>query len=567
MIGTLLVNRYELLEKIGEGGMGIVYKAKCHLLNRVVAVKILKAELSNDENFVARFKREATSVASLSHINIVNVHDVGAENNINFIVMEYINGKTLKQVIKENGRVTSKKTLEIALQIAKALECAHKNKIIHRDIKPDNIMIMEDNIVKVTDFGIAKVVDSRTITNSNKVMGSAHYFSPEQAKGNFVDCRTDIYSLGIVMYEMLTGRVPYNAESSISIAMMHIQKAVVPPQEIITDIPDNVNMVVLKALEKEPIKRYQTAKEIGDDLRAIKENPNFKINLNNSLSDATKIVKPVVGSDIRDEFTTVMSQAADPEKSIIKKDRKALSRNKRLSANKKVMIIIASIILVLIVGVLGKFLFKGRALATPIAIVKTTDPKAVEKLSVKEKTQVEEEKPVEEKVPVDEKKFVPELIGSTQDVAEKTIGNNEYLIGKISRNYSETVVKGLVVSQTPEVNTSYEKGGKIDLVISQGKKIVQVTVPQLNGKTIDEAGKILDDIQLELGDETPVKKNDKESKGNHSKDDNKNNNKNDNKNDNKNNNKNDNEKIFMQNIEAGTMVDMGTKINVSYYEN
>ena len=241
MIGTLLLNRYELLEKIGEGGMGIVYKAKCHLLNRFVAVKILKAELSNDEDFVARFKREATSIARLSHPNIVNVHDVGTENNINFIVMEYINGKTLKQVIKENGRLSSQKTLDIVLQVAKALECAHKNNIIHRDIKPDNIMITKDNMVKVMDFGIAKVDDSRTVTNSNKVMGTVHYFSPEQAKGNVVDCRTDIYSLGIVMYEMVTGQVPYNAESSISIAMMHIQEPVIPPKEIITDIPENIN--------------------------------------------------------------------------------------------------------------------------------------------------------------------------------------------------------------------------------------------------------------------------------------------------------------------------------------
>ena len=168
------------------------------------------------------------------------------------------------------------KTLDIAFQIAKALECAHKNNIIHRDIKPDNILITEDNIVKVTDFGIAKVADSVTVTNSNKIIGTVHYFSPEQAKGNFVDCRTDIYSLGIVMYEMVTGQVPYNAESSISIAMMHIQEPVIPPKEIISDIPENINQVILKALEKEPINRFQTAKEIADILNAIKEDPNLK---------------------------------------------------------------------------------------------------------------------------------------------------------------------------------------------------------------------------------------------------------------------------------------------------
>ena len=302
MIGTLLLNRYELLEKIGEGGMGTVYKAKCHLLNRFVAVKILKAELSNDEDFVARFKREATSIARLSHPNIVNVHDVGTENNINFIVMEYINGKTLKQIIKENGRLSSEKTLDIAFQIAKALECAHKNNIIHRDIKPDNIMITEDNMVKVMDFGIAKVADSRTVTNSNNIMGTVRYFSPEQAKGSFVDCRTDIYSLGIVMYEMVTGQVPYNAESSISIAMMHIQEPVIPPKEIITDIPENINQVILKSMQKEPIKRYQTAREMADILKTIKEYPNFKINVNNGPDDATRIMGEAVVSDIENDL-------------------------------------------------------------------------------------------------------------------------------------------------------------------------------------------------------------------------------------------------------------------------
>jgi len=201
----------------------------------------------------------------------------------NFIVMEYINGKTLKQVIKENGRLRFEKTIDIVLQIAKGLECAHSNNIIHRDIKPDNIMITKDNMVKVMDFGIAKVADIRTVTNSSKIMGSVHYFSPEQAKGIFVDCRTDIYSLGIVVYEMVTGRVPYDAESAITIAIMHIQKMVTAPKEIITDIPGNINQVILKAMQKEPIKRYQTAREMAEVISEIKKNPNYKVKMNNEL--------------------------------------------------------------------------------------------------------------------------------------------------------------------------------------------------------------------------------------------------------------------------------------------
>jgi len=374
--------------------------------------------------------------------------------------MEYINGKTLKQVIKENGRLSSEKTLDIVLQIAKALECAHKNKIIHRDIKPDNIMITEDKLVKVMDFGIAKVVDSRTVTNSNKVMGSVRYFSPEQAKGNLVDCRTDIYSLGIVMYEMVTGQVPYNAESSISIAMMHISGPVTAPKEIITDIPENINQVILKAMQKEPIKRYQTAKEMAETLRAIKENSNYKIEVNEGVDDATKVIGAAVVSDITDDFTTVMSQGAVSEETMIKKDGEVLLGNKKRGKNKKAMIIIASIILVMLVGVLGKFLSKGKSINAPTPIVKTTAPKAVEKL------------------PVNEKKSVPALIGRPQNIAEQIVVNNGFLLGNITNNYSNSIAKGLVIGQSPEVNTSYEKGGKIDLVISQGKKIVPVTLPQ-----------------------------------------------------------------------------------------
>jgi len=516
MIGTLLLNRYELLEKIGEGGMGIVYKAKCHLLNRFVAVKILKSEFSKEEDFVARFKREATSAASLSHPNIVNVHDVGEENHINFIVMEYINGKTLKQVIKENIRLGSGKTLEIVLQIAKALECAHENNIIHRDIKPDNILITENNIVKVTDFGIAKVADSGTTTNFNIVMGSAHYFSPEQAKGRAVDYRTDIYSLGIVMYEMVTGRVPYNAESSISVAMMHIREAIIPPKEIFDDIPENINRAILKAVEKEPINRYQTAKEMAGVLNTIKEDFGLKVNLNNELQDATEVMEPVVVSDTND-FTTVMSQV-DIKSPKIKKAKKV--GKKDFSKNKKIMIIIGSIILVLIIGAFGKYISKGSDTDTPAILAETTASEGI-----------------------NENNLVPPLIGSTQEIAEQTIINNGFLLGNVSSKFSDSVVKGEVINQLPVADTTYEAGGKIDLVISLGQKPAQVAVPQLIGEEIDEAEEILEALQLKLGVATPIKVKTK-GKGNRSR----------------------NDEIFKQDIDAGTLVDVGTEINVSYYQ-
>ncbi|WP_298837037.1 protein kinase domain-containing protein [Clostridium sp.] len=395
MIGTFLLNRYELLENIGQGGMGTVYKAKCHVLNRFVAVKILKEELSDDEEFVSRFKREATSIAKLSHPNIVNVHDVCSENGVNFIVMEYVDGKTLKQIIKESGRITSKKTLDIVFQIAKALQCAHTNGIIHRDIKPDNIMITKDEMVKVMDFGIAKVADARTVTNSNKVMGTVHYFSPEQAKGSYVDCRTDIYSLGIVMYEMVTGKVPYNAQSAITIAMMHIQGSVTPPKEIIADIPENINQVILIAMQKEPIKRYQTAKEMSEVIGAIKENPNYKVIVNSEIDGSTKIMDAVVASNIKQDLTTVMSKEAIleqtimeetifdnsvVEETILKKESEELPIKKKLIKNKNSMLIVTSIILVMIIIMLGKSLSNGVA-----SSVKTPVPKVVSKVPVIEK--------------------------------------------------------------------------------------------------------------------------------------------------------------------------------------
>ena len=522
MVGKLLLNRYELLEKIGEGGMGIVYKAKCHLLNRFVAVKILKAELNNDEEFVARFKREGISVAKLSHPNIVNVHDVGTENNINFIVMEYINGKTLKQLIKENTRISADKALDISLQIAKALECAHKNNIIHRDIKPDNILITEDNVVKVMDFGIAKVSDAQTITNSDKVIGTAHYFSPEQAKGNFVDGRTDIYSLGIVMYEMVTGKVPYNADSAITIAMMHIQEPVIPPKEVILDLPQNINQAILKAVEKEPINRFQTATEMVDILDSIKKDPYF--NLNNRADDGTKLMdRVVIVPNATDEFTTVMNPVNVPEEPIIKNDKKLLWGNNGPSKSKRIMIVVASIFLVLVIGVLGKGISKSTGNSTPNATTKVSDGKIA----------------------------VPSFTGKTQEVATKMITDNGFLLGNVSNEFSDSTAKGLVISQTPKENTSYEKAGKIDLIISQGKKIVQVKVPQLNGETINEAETILTGLKLKLGEARAVEIEQEDSKGKKSKGKKSNDSKG---------------KIFKQDIEVGTLVDIGTEINVSYYD-
>ena len=250
--GRLLGNRYEIIEKIGVGGMATVYKAKCHVLNRFVAIKILRDEFTTDEEFIKRFEVEAQSAASITNPNIVSVYDVAKEGNLHYIVMELIQGKTLKEVIVgERGPLPWKWSVNIAMQIASALEVAHKNNIVHRDIKPHNIIITEDGIAKVTDFGIAKAVSNSTITAFGTTLGSVHYFSPEHARGGYTDAKSDLYSLGVVMYEMLTGKVPFDADTPVSVALKHMQEEPKPPIELNPNIPQAVNDIITKALKKD----------------------------------------------------------------------------------------------------------------------------------------------------------------------------------------------------------------------------------------------------------------------------------------------------------------------------
>lgn len=296
MLGRILGGRYELEEKIGSGGMAIVYKARCHLLKRHVAVKVLRPELVEDEEFVARFKRESQAAASLSHPNIVNIYDVGEENGIYYIVMEYVKGKTLKEYIREKGKLDWEEAVRIAIQICSALKHAHKNGIIHRDIKPQNILVSEDGTVKVTDFGIARAVTSATVTMAGaNVMGSVHYFSPEQARGGHVDAKSDLYSLGIVLYEMVTGTVPFEGDTAVSVALKHIQEKVKPPEELNPDIPKSLQDVIEKAIEKDQNKRYQTAGEMIKDLqRVLKEpNGNFVARSDDDSDMPTQVFKPI----------------------------------------------------------------------------------------------------------------------------------------------------------------------------------------------------------------------------------------------------------------------------------
>lgn len=273
LVGKVIGNRYEMLEKIGEGGMATVYKARCNILKRYVAVKVLREEFTTDEEFIRRFNTEAQAAASLTHPNIVSIFDVGHEDNVYYIVMELVQGKTLKEIINEDGVLPWKWSVNIAIQVASALETAHKNNIVHRDIKPHNIIITEDGIAKVTDFGIAKAVSNSTITAFGTTIGSVHYFSPEHARGGYTDAKSDIYSLGVVMYEMLTGRVPFDADTPVSIALKHMQEKPVEPMKLNPSIPFAINKIIMKAMEKEPSLRYQNATEMLKDLSMALKDP------------------------------------------------------------------------------------------------------------------------------------------------------------------------------------------------------------------------------------------------------------------------------------------------------
>ena len=298
-IGMLIADRYEILEKTGTGGMSVVYRAKDHKLNRIVAIKVLKQEFSDNANFVSKFRVEAQAAAGLMHPNIVNVYDVGDERGMYYIVMEFVDGITLKKYIEKKSCLTTKEAISIAIQVSMGLQAAHANHVIHRDIKPQNIMISRDGKVKVTDFGIAKAATSNTITSN--VMGSVHYTSPEQARGGYSDERSDIYSLGITLFEMLTGRVPFNGETTVAIAIKHIQSPMPSPRDYMPDVPVSVEQIVLKCCEKSPDRRYQNMTELIADLKQslIHPDDNFVRVINPDEDGATRMADEIETSHIR----------------------------------------------------------------------------------------------------------------------------------------------------------------------------------------------------------------------------------------------------------------------------
>ncbi|WP_138203301.1 Stk1 family PASTA domain-containing Ser/Thr kinase [Haloimpatiens lingqiaonensis] len=576
---NMLGNRYELLEKIGEGGMAEVYKAKCHILNRYVAVKILKKEFVNNKEFVEKFQTEARAAGSLSDSRIVNIYDVGSEGDINYIVMEYIKGKTLKEYINERGKIEYTKTIEIAIGIAKALECAHKNNIIHRDIKPHNIMITEEGNVKVTDFGIARVSNFSTITNTAKIVGSAHYFSPEQARGTIVDCRSDLYSLGILMYEMVTGKVPYDADTPVSIALKHIQESVIPPVQFNPDIPESLNNLILKCIEKEPIKRYQNAGQLIEDLYSIKNNRDTQIKLNSNYDDFTRVMDPINIEDFsknniyNDENLEEKDDYEDDdyEDDEENQDENILARRKKRNSQKgkgkKIAIIASSMVVVLaIIGILANLFLGGKLGGNKIVVPnivgmnkdeakkmvedkglvfviessETSDKPEGEVLSCSpnEGTKVKPKTEIKAIVSAGNKTVkVPDLKNLNIEEAKRKIIESGLNVGNIKYETSSEVKKDIVMEQSPSSGSEANAGDKIDLIVSKGEEGM-VLVPNLAGQDINEVEQILKSLKLKLGNKVEINTNDKNKDG----------------------------KVFNQSISPNTKVEEDTEINISYFK-
>ena len=548
--GRILGNRYEIIQKVGNGGMATVYKATDLVLKRYVAVKVLRDEFTTDEEFIKRFETEAQSAARLVHPNIVSIFDVGVDNGIYYIVMELIQGKTLKEIIvEERGPLPWKWSVNVAIQIASALEMAHKNNIIHRDIKPHNIIITEDGIAKVTDFGIAKAVSNSTITAFGTTIGSVHYFSPEHARGGYTDAKSDLYSLGVVLYEMVTGRVPFDADTPVSVALKHMQEEPIPPIEQNHNLPEAINKIILKSLKKDPMLRYQTATELLQDLRTALKNPSGDF-IDDSEYDPTAKTQKIS----TDQYNRVNKASG-------KKENKFMTFVKQ---HKALSVFIGLILLFFI------------AFGGTLLILNLTNPKEVELPNLVGLTREEAEQKVKEaklifeveseeynadveenrvisqdptyvqnynrvkqkstvKVVISkgtEKTTVPNVKGKEKEEAIKLIEEVK-LKSEVIEETSKTVQEGYVISQETEPNTEVNAGDTIKIHVSTGTGIKQVTMVDVTGKSEADAKKTLEDLKLVVN----IGYNEDSSK--------------------------DNGIVLKQNVEVGKVIDEGTTVTIT----
>ena len=507
MVGKILGGRYEILEEIGKGGMAVVYKARCRRLNRIVAIKVLREDLTENEEFVKRFNVEAQAAASLTHPDIVSVYDVGKEGKIHYIVMEYVEGITLKQYIEKKGRIPWREAVSITIEICHGLAQAHAKHIIHRDIKPHNIIVTSTGAIKVTDFGIARATTTSTVAASDDVLGSVHYISPEQARGGYVDEKSDIYSLGIVMYEMLTGKVPFTGDTPVAVAMKQIEEAPRSICEQVNDVPQCVEGVTFKAMAKETHYRYQSVEALADDLYAILKNPNL---------DSSAVVS--APSDAGGDATIKIAPVKKREESI-PLPKKQTERDMPSKKGDKKAVIFAMITSLLIVGVLTVvfgFMFFGSQNTGNIKVpsvmgmtleeaekVAKENGAVIEVLEYRE-GEGEDGKIIEQSPKADmtvatlEKisvvisgKEPSEIVledykGRDFDSVEKELVKMGLKVIK-SEEESDSASEGEIIRQSPGAKAKLEKGASVTLYVAKAKDEEEVMVPQVVSKTYDEA--------------------------------------------------------------------------------
>ena len=559
-IGMIIGDRYEILEKIGTGGMSDVYKAKDHKLNRFVAVKVLKQEFSENANFVSKFRIEAQAAAGLMHPNVVNVYDVGEEDGIYYIVMELVEGITLKKYIEKKARLSVKEAISIAIQISMGIEAAHNNHIIHRDIKPQNVIISKEGKVKVTDFGIAKAATSNTITSN--VMGSVHYTSPEQARGGYSDEKSDIYSLGITLFEMLTGRVPFNGETTVAIAIKHIQEELPSPREFVSEIPVSVEQIVFKCCQKSPDRRYQSMGELIVDLKKSLMNPD---------EDFVKVVDPDeegATKAVSDrEMVSIKKQYRDRESMEdamhLRRERDVKREAARHSNNRRYVeepedydtddeddydpkmeklttilavvaaILIGAIILFLVGKTLGVFDFgsnKEENVQEDVKQIKMIDvvgqdadavKKALVEVGLTPVIEYEENSEYAKDIVIRcsvsegtvipsgteviltvsagvEGVEVPDVVGMTEAEAVSTLVNKGFVPNKVD-GYDDFIKEGSIISQDPVAGSKAPSGATITIRISKGADTQKKQVPDLMGKDEMTATALLTEAGLEVG--------------------------------------------------------------------
>ncbi len=473
-VGTIISDRYEILEKVGSGGMADVFRAKCHRLNRFVAIKILKQEYSEDTKFVTKFRGEAQAVACMSHPNIVGIYDVGEENGMYYIVMELIDGITLKKYIEEKGKLTVKEAVGISLQIANGLDAAHRNNIIHRDIKPQNILIARDGTAKVTDFGIAKAASSNTITAN--AMGSVHYISPEQARGGYSDEKSDVYSLGVTMYEMLSGTLPFTGESAVAIALAHIQEDATPLAAMDGTIPKGLSNIVNKCMQKKTELRYASAADLIADLKMFLQDPSGDYGVIgnlyenggtifmskddvNTLKNASRSAKPPVNG-----YTSKEEDAEDMDEEESKSDVDPKLEKALVFGSIAVAIIIGLVVIYM----LGRFIGLWGSASNDATDDNNTTVSATATPGAAG----------------DGEYVLPDFSDQLKDSVIVELGNEDIKY-TVVEEASDVIDEGRVIRTNPEAGTTVKKGSSIELVVSTG--IEQISVPDTSGDTMTDA--------------------------------------------------------------------------------